>query len=327
MADPLYLIDAYAQIYRGYYAMPPLSNAAGQPTSAVFAFAKFLLGLDKDYAPACGAVVFDVGKPVHRLALAPDYKAQRPPMPEDLKRQTPLIREWIAAAGWPVVECEGMEADDLIAGLAAAFADRPVRILSADKDLCQLVDGRVELLVPAPKGGFVRRGPAEVATKFGVAPGQLVDYLALIGDTSDNIPGVDGIGPKTAAKLIGQFGSLAGLLGRLGEVPNENLRHRLGAAADRLAVNRRLITLDAILPDPAMGSPAAITRRPPDWSRLQALAEALELHSIGRELATLSGQGGAQDLPGRPTPPAASPPKATPPAPASAAGFTPDLFG
>ena len=318
MADTIYLIDAYAQIYRGYFAMPPLSNAAGQPTSAVFAFGKFLLGLEKEHAPRLGAVVFDVGKPAHRLALSPEYKAQRPPMPDDLKAQTPVIHDWLVAAGWPIVEWEGTEADDLIAALAANFADHPVRIISADKDLCQLIDDRVRMLVPEKKGGFSCRGVAEVVSKFAVRPDQVVDYLALIGDVSDNIPGVEGVGPKTAAKLVGQFGSIEALLARLHEVGNENLRNRLQAAAERLSVNRRLIRLDAVLPDPAMATPLAITRRTPDWERLLALAGELELHSLVRELKILREK--ASDRV-----PAVSPPP--PPKPAAPVGFTPDLFG
>jgi DNA polymerase-1 len=319
MADTIYLIDAYAQIYRGYFAMPPLSNAAGQPTSAVFAFAKFLLALDKEHAPRLGAVVFDVGKPAHRLALAPEYKAQRPPMPEDLKAQTPVIHDWLVAAGWPIVEHAGTEADDLIAALAANFADHPVRILSADKDLCQLIDGRVQMLVPEKKGGFSSRGVDEVVAKFAVRPDQVVDYLALIGDTSDNIPGVEGVGPKTAAKLVGQFGSIDALLARLPEVGNENLRNRLRASAERLSINRQLIRLDAVLPDPAMGTPTAIARRTPDWDRLLALAGELELHSLVRELGVLreKASAGTPAVPSDPPPQPAAPPT----------GFTPDLFG
>jgi DNA polymerase-1 len=323
MADTIYLIDAYAQIYRGYFAMPPLSNAAGQPTSAVFAFAKFLLALEKEHAPRLGAVVFDVGKPAHRLALAPEYKAQRPPMPEDLKAQTPVIHDWLVAAGWPIVEWAGTEADDLIAGLAANFADHPVRIISADKDLCQLIDGRVQMLVPEKKGGFCCRGVAEVVAKFAVHPDQVVDYLSLIGDASDNIPGVEGVGPKTAAKLVGQFGSIDVLLTRLHEVGNENLRNRLQAAAERLSINRRLIRLDAALPDPAMGLLSAVTRRPPDWDRLLALAGELELHSLVREFNAL--RENALGLPLAPSPPPPPLPPAAPVAPS--AGFTPDLFG
>lgn len=322
MSEPIILVDAYAQIYRGYFAMPPLTNAAGQPTGAVFAFARFLLGLDRDHASPLGAVVFDVGKPAHRLALAPAYKAQRPPMPDELKAQTPVIREWLMAAGWPMVAHEGWEADDLLAGLAAHFADHPIRIVSADKDLCQLVDDRVQLLVAADKKGLlVTRGRAEVVAKFAVAPEQIVDYLALIGDASDNIPGVEGIGPKTAAKLIAQFGSLSELLARLAEVKNENLRHRLHAAAAQLAINRQLILLDNHLPDPAMSSIEAVTRRPPDWEAMLGLAERLELHSIARELAVLRearGQSGSAPAP-MPTPKLAVPP----PRPQA---FTPDLF-
>jgi len=310
MPPPLILVDAYAQIYRGFHALPPLHNAAGQPTGAVFAFARFLLSLDQAYPSPYGAVVFDLGKPVQRLAVLPEYKAQRPPMPEELRAQTPVIREWLVAAGWPIVEQEGCEADDLLAGLAANFADFPVWIVSGDKDLCQLVDDRVQMLITGKHGALTVRGSAEVEEKFGVAPAQMADYLALLGDVSDNIPGVDGVGPKTAADLIKRFGSLSGMMSRLHEIGNENLRHRLQAAASQLEINLQLIRLERQLPE-TFRSLDAVSRRPPDWTTLQTLAARLELHRLARDLGNWRQQSAMS---------AESPP------PTGPSHYTPDLF-
>ena len=213
MASPLLLIDSYSQIYRGYYAIRGLSTAQGTPTNAVFAMTKLLLRLRDEYPGYDGAFVFDKGRPAQRMLLAPSYKANRPPMPEDLRAQLDPIREMIRAFGWNIVEWDGSEADDLIAAAAERFHDRKVLIVSSDKDISQVIDERVEMLVPDHDSkGFHKRGVAETVAKFGVKPEGIVDYLALIGDSSDNIPGVEGVGPKTAAALLNQFGSIDNLI-------------------------------------------------------------------------------------------------------------------
>ena len=205
MQGTIMLVDAYAQIYRGFYALPLMSNSQGEYSNAIFAFLRFLLSLEKYHAPDYGAVVFDLGKPTDRLKILPEYKANRSPMPDELRSQLPVIREVVEAFGYPLLECEGREADDLLAAIAAQFADFNVKIISADKDIAQVIDERVEMLIPGGKKGLQKRGVEEVIEKFDVKPEQVVDYLSMIGDASDNIIGVAGVGPKTAAKLINQF--------------------------------------------------------------------------------------------------------------------------
>ena len=149
MAAPLLLIDSYSQIYRGYYAIRGLSTAQGTPTNAVFAMTKLLLKFRDEYEGYDGAFVFDKGRPAQRMLLAPAYKANRPPMPDDLHCQLDAIREMIRAFGWNIIEWEGSEADDLIAAAAERFRDRKVLIVSSDKDISQVIDERVEMLVPS----------------------------------------------------------------------------------------------------------------------------------------------------------------------------------
>ena len=191
----LILIDSFAQIFRGYFAVRVLTSHDGTPTNAVFAMAKFLLKLHADYPADAfdGAFVFDLGKPAHRLELAPDYKANRPPAPPDLTAQVPIVRDLIRAFGWPLFEQQAWEADDLISALANAFSEREIRIISADKDLAQLINDRVAMLIPSHTGaGFELRDEAAVLKKFGVPPSGIIDYLALVGDAADNIPGIEG---------------------------------------------------------------------------------------------------------------------------------------
>lgn len=211
------LIDAYAQIYRSFFALRGLSNQQGEPVNALYGMARFLLGLDEHLGSDYGAAVFDKGKCKRRIRILPQYKAQRPPMPDALRAQVEPIRVWMQAFGWPLLEQEGLEADDIIGCIASQSEELPLGILSYDKDLAQLVNARVSLLQPGKNNSWLRQGVQEVQEKFGVRPEQIVDYLALLGDASDNIPGVPGVGPKTAAKLLGQFGSIEKLLANLGE--------------------------------------------------------------------------------------------------------------
>jgi DNA polymerase-1 len=279
------LIDAYAQIFRGYYAIRYLSNSQGIPTNAVFAMAKFMLRLESSYPSDLGAFVLDCGKPDFRLEIAPDYKANRPPTPEDLKAQVPLIKELVEAFGWPIFLKQGFEADDIIADIAVRFKNFKVNIISGDKDLAQLIDDRVVMLVPDHKGGGLEiRDKGKVLEKFSVSPEQIIDYLALIGDSSDNIPGVSGVGPKTAAKLIQQFGSIDELIARSNEIDNEKLRLKIADAKELLKKNQDLIRLATDIPEGEWQNLEAIKRNPPDWNKIREIAERLELKSIVKEI-------------------------------------------
>ena len=283
----LILIDSYAQIFRGYFAVRVLTSHDGTPTNAVFAMAKFLLKLHADYPVDAfdGAFVFDLGKPAHRLELAPDYKANRPPAPPDLNAQVPIIRDLIRAFGWPLFEQQAWEADDLISALANAFSEREIRIISADKDLAQLVNDRVAMLVPSRAGtGFELRDEAAVLEKFGVPPSGIIDYLALVGDTADNIPGIEGVGPKTAAKLISECGSIDAILANPAAVASENLRRKLVDGAEHLRRNQALVRLLREPPPGANWSDAMLERTAPDFRRIRELAVKLDLSSILRDL-------------------------------------------
>lgn len=272
-ADRLVLVDGYAQVYRAFYAIPGLTTPDGRPSNAIYGVVRFLLKLDEELPGRWGVVVFDRGRPARRLELLPEYKAQRPPMPDELRAQQAPLREWLAALGWPVLEEEGREADDVIAALALnAGADRETAIVSHDKDLTQLVAGsRVYMLRPDPKGKLERMGPAEVEAKFGVKPEQIRDYLALLGDSSDNIPGVPGVGSKTAAQLLQQFGSVEQILAHVADVAKPSVRSSLAANTDLLQRNVQLVSLETDLPAGWQGV-ESLRRRPPDFAKLRGLA-------------------------------------------------------
>ena len=280
-AKRMVLIDGYAQIYRSFHAIQGLTGPAGEPTNALYGVARFLLRLEDRFPHTLGAMVLDKGAPRERLEILPEYKAQRPPMPDELRQQVEPIREWATASGWAVLEQEGCEADDLIAGIAAAVAaDCEVLIVTHDKDLGQLVDGEhVRIVAPGKEGSFDVLGPAEVQAKFGVPPAAICDYLALVGDTSDNIPGVPGVGPKTAAALVAQFGSVEALLERLAEVSNPRIRELIAGNVEVLRRNLRLVRLPRVLPAEWRGI-ETLARRPPEWDRLLALARSHGLKSL-----------------------------------------------
>lgn len=285
MEKKMLLVDAYAQIFRGFYALPLMTNSKGEYTNAIFAFSRFLLQMEKAESARYGAVVFDLGRCVKRLEIHPEYKANRSPTPEELKAQVPGIRKMIAAFGFPILESEGIEADDLIAVLAANFADFKVGVVSADKDLAQMIDERVEMLIPQGKGkGFAKMGIAEVVAKFAVQPGQIVDYLSLIGDSSDNIPGVPGVGPKTAAKLLAAHHSIDELLANTDAIENEKLRAKIADSAEILRKNIKLIELDTTSPDDSWHQVKTITRSEPDWDEIAKLADDYELKGFKKDL-------------------------------------------
>ncbi len=283
MSEPLLLIDAYSQIFRCYFGVRPLNNSKGDPTNALPPFARMLLKLRAEFPEARGALVFDCGKVRFREELNPAYKANRPPAPPDLKAQVPVIRELAAAFGWTLLEEPEYEADDLIAALALDYPG-PVRILTGDKDLSQLVDDRISILTPDPKAGWEVRDRAATVAKFGVRPDQLVDYLSLLGDSADNIAGVPGIGPKTAAELLSRHGSLEAMLAAPEAIVNERHRRLLLENRDLLARNQKLIALRTALPARLESAAAACARLEPAWEKVRAVCERMELRSILKAL-------------------------------------------
>ena len=207
----LHLLDASSFIYRSFFALPPLSTKGGFPTGAIYGFLRALLSIMKSEKPVYMAVVFDSPAPTKREKVFKDYKAGRPPMPDPLKVQIPVIKELLELMGIPIIEHPGYEADDLIAVLSKRFAEKGfvVKIYTPDKDMLQLVTDKITVVNPVNWEAFT---PEKVRVKFGVPPDRIPDYLALVGDKVDNVEGVKGIGPKTAVRIIEEFGGVEGIL-------------------------------------------------------------------------------------------------------------------
>lgn len=278
-APPFLLIDGSSFVFRAYYALPPLTNAAGCPTGAVFGAAQMLKKLLEEQKPTFVAVVFDTSTPNFRHRLYPAYKAHRREMPEDLAVQLPLLYTLIAALGIPIVKVEGVEADDVIATLAskAADAEQSVLIVTGDKDLAQLVNGKIQLLNTTTTQTL---GEREVVIKFGVRPDQMVDYLSLVGDPVDNVPGVPMVGPKTAAKWLAQYGDLDAIIEKASEISGkvgENLR----ASLDQLPLARQLVSVDRNIPLSITWE--QLVEKPKDLPALKQCLTELEFHSWLRE--------------------------------------------
>ncbi len=286
-APRLYLIDGSGYIFRAYHALPPLTRASdGLSTGAVAGFCnmvwKFLNEMRGPEAPTHLAVIFDKSEITFRNELYPEYKAHRPPAPEDLVPQFPLIRDATRAFNLPCIEMAGYEADDLIATYArdAASKGATVRIVSSDKDLMQLVvDGVIQLYDPMKNRAL---GPEAVFEKFGVTPDKVIDAQALIGDSIDNIPGAPGIGPKTAAELLATFGSLEAILERANEIKQPKRRQTLIDHADQIRLSKTLVTLKD---DVAVEAPwESFTVRDPEPSTLLQFIDALEFRTLGRRV-------------------------------------------
>jgi DNA polymerase-1 len=320
----LHLIDGSAYIFRAYHALPPLTRKSdGLPIGAVSGFCNMIAryvdgnGASRD-APTHVAVVFDHSSKTFRNTLYPEYKANRPEPPEDLRPQFPLTREATRAFNLACLEYENLEADDIIATLArqAREAGGRVTIISSDKDLMQLVGNGVEMLDPMKNR---RIGPDEVMEKFGVGPDRVVDVQALSGDSVDNIPGAPGIGVKTAALLIAEYGDLDTLLARAGEIPQPKRRQTLIDFADQIRLSRQLVTLkdDAVLPF-ALDD---LEVRAPDAEALLGFLTAMEFRTLTRRIADKMGR----PPPAVPDAPAAAVPDghAAPPPPPPQAAFDP----
>ncbi len=253
----LYLVDGSSYIFRAYHRLPPLTNRHGQPAGAVYGYTTMLWkladGLTKADGPSHMAVILDASERTHRNEMYAQYKAHRPPPPEDLVPQFPLIRVATRAFSIPCIEEEGLEADDIIACYvtAARAAGWKVTIVSSDKDLMQLIDedAGIDMLDTMNDR---RIGRAEVVEKFGVPPEKVGDVLALMGDSVDNVPGVPGIGPKTASQLIQQFGDLETVLASVEQITKPKLKQSLVDHADAARLSRELVRLvcDAALPQP-----------------------------------------------------------------------------
>lgn len=248
------LVDGFNLAYRCFYAVPELTRADGFPTGALHGWVKSLWRFADQEKPEATLVFFDLGGSQERLALHAAYKAQREEMPEALERQIEPIKALTRAMGLVGIEQDGVESDDLLASQAVSLArdGHDVLIVSADKDFAQVVNDRIKILLPPPtanpKLGWRVMDAAGVKEKFGVPPAQIADYLALVGDTSDNIPGIDGVGPKTASKWLADHGDLEGVIAHAGELKPDRFQEKVKADADRLRLNLKLTTLNLALP-------------------------------------------------------------------------------
>ena len=282
----LFLIDGYSNIFRAFYAIRNLSNSRGQPTNAVYGFVTMLRKLLRDENPELIGVALDVSGKTVRSERYEDYKANRAPMPDDLRAQMPWVRQAIEAYRIPILEEPNYEADDVLGTLAdkAAAAGYDVVLVSADKDLMQLVGPHVSLFHTGREKLYDEAGVAE---DFGVPPAQVVDVLALMGDAVDNVPGVPGIGDKGAKALIAEFGSLEALLERAGEVSRKAYREGLTEHADKARLSKELVTIHRNLPIEL--EPERLAHDPPDPDALRSLFTELEFFSLLDELGAAGG--------------------------------------
>ena len=300
------LIDGFNLAYRCFHALPELTRADGFPTGALHGWVKSLWKLVDLERPDSTLVFFDLGESAERVALHAEYKAQREPMPEALRRQIDPIKALTRAMGFAGIEEQGVESDDLLAAEAVrrATAGDDVVIVSSDKDFAQIVSDRIRIMLPPPsanpKLGWRLLDAAGVAEKFGVPPSRLAAYLALVGDTSDNIPGINGVGPKTAAKWLADWDTLEGVIAHAAELKPDRFREVVARDADRLRVNLRLTTLNLSLPA------VAPEWRTPQQAELVRMLDEFEMRSTAAEARRRYAVTDAPPAPPPPVPPAST---------------------
>ncbi|MBI5580179.1 MAG: DNA polymerase I [Deltaproteobacteria bacterium] len=277
----VYLIDGTAYIHRAYHAIHGLTNSQGLPTNAVFGFTRMLIKLMAERTPEYAAMFFDARGPTFRHSIFPRYKANRPPMPADMALQIPYIKEITAGYRLPIFEMAGYEADDLIGTLARRLEqeDFAVVMVTGDKDFVQLVTGRTSIWDPMKE---TSTDLASVKEQLGVDPAQMVDVMGLSGDTADNVPGVPGIGPKTALELIRDFGSLENLYARIESIARKKQQENLLQFKDQAFLSRRLVTIHTDAP--VAPDLEALKVKPPDAPKLAALFKTLEFRQLQQAL-------------------------------------------
>jgi DNA polymerase-1 len=288
------LVDGFNLAYRCFHALPELTSSKGMPTGALHGWVKSLWKLIDQEKPDATLVFFDLGESQDRLALLAEYKAQRKPMPEPLVRQIEPIKQLTRAMGLAGIEQDGVESDDLLASEAVALEQQghEVLIVSGDKDFAQVVSDRIKIMLPPPsanpKLGWRLLDAAGVQEKFGVPPTQIAHYLALVGDTSDNIPGLDGVGPKTAAKWLAECGgSVECVLEKAAELKPERFREKVAASGEQLRRNLKLTTLNLALP------PVKPEWRTPQPEELFRLLDEFEMRTTGADARKRYGGGAA----------------------------------
>lgn len=300
------LIDGFNLAYRCFHALPELTRADGFPTGALHGWVKSLWKLVDLEQPDSTLVFFDLGESAERVALHAEYKAQREPMPEALRRQIDPIKALTRAMGFAGIEEQGVESDDLLAAEAVRHANAgdDVVIVSSDKDFAQIVNDRIRIMLPPPsanpKLGWRLLDAAGVAEKFGVPPSRIAAYLALVGDTSDNIPGINGVGPKTAAKWLADWDSLEGVIAHAAELKPDRFREVVARDADRLRLNLKLTTLNLSLPA------VAPEWRTPQQAELVRMLDEFEMRSTAAEARRRYAVTDAPPAPPPPVPPAST---------------------
>jgi 5'-3' exonuclease len=283
------LIDGHYYVYRSFHAIPKLNNSRGEPTNAIYGFVKTIRKMVKDLAPELAAVFWDEGLPEKRMRLQPSYKQQREAMPGEMIPQLDFIRDFCGAMGIRSIAQSGTEADDLMGCYAIAASQKCLKTILAtnDKDLFQLVNQKVSIYstnkadLKSPKDPHALLSIEEVTKKWGVAPAGIGDVLALTGDSVDNIPGVDGIGLKTAAGLIREFGTIGNLLENLGRVTNAKVREKLEAARTQIEQNREMVRLEL---DHELPVPIEDLKIRPDYPRFIEGLEKCEFRSVLEEV-------------------------------------------
>ena len=296
------LIDGFNLAYRCFHALPEFTRADGFPTGALHGWVKSLWKLIDLENPDATLVFFDLGGSADRVALHAEYKAQRKPMPDALRQQIEPLKALTRAMGLAGIEECGVESDDLLAAEAvrrAAEGDVVV-IVSSDKDFAQIVSDRIKIMLPPPsanpKLGWRLLDAAGVVEKFGVPPAQIAEYLALVGDSSDNIPGINGVGPKTAAKWLAEWGSLEGVIAHASELMPERFREVVATDAARLRVNLKLTTLNLALP------PVKPEWRTPQPEELVRMIDGYEMRTTAVEARKRYGVTAVSNTPTSPAP-------------------------
>lgn len=281
------LVDASGYINRAYFALPALTNSAGNPTHAVHGYTEMIWQLRRRTEQASHIVVcFDKGRSARRAELFPAYKANRPAKPDEFIAQLNWIRDATRALGCAVVEMQGVEADDLLASYATAFAAQgvPVTIVTSDKDLMQIMSPAIQLWCPLKKQQLT---VADCLEKFGVPPSRVIDAQAMIGDSVDNIPGVPRIGRKTAGELLAQFGSLDNLLANIDDIPQKSARMAVATHVKQALLSRELARLDRNVPLPLPID--ELCTKPIDPKSLLTFTSGMEFASLSADISTYYG--------------------------------------
>jgi 5'-3' exonuclease len=290
----LLLIDGHYYLYRSFFAIRGLTNSRGEPTNAIYGFLKAMRKMLADLKPDLGAVVWDQGLPDRRTGLQIAYKQNRPEMPREMQSQEAWLQANVPLAGLASLSAPNTEADDLIASYARKAVEDGHRVVIAtnDKDILQLASERIAIYstakADAGKNGFALLGPNQVKEKWGVEPWQIAEVLALTGDSSDNIPGVPGVGAKTAAQLVRTYQTVENLLEKLQTVEPEKLKQKLESAKDLIQVNRRMVTLDEDLLLPA---PIGDLKIAPQYDPLIAALHACDFKSLVKEVEAEASRG------------------------------------